>query len=75
MKILYRNKIAPINVCPGDSVVLTWNENWPGGRKEVLATAKITGDQAMVVDEAVLIETVFEGRRAIGGLVVERISE
>lgn len=38
---------------------------WPGDSK--------AEDKLMIVDEAVLFEAEFEGRRAFGGMVVEQV--
>lgn len=72
MKILDRQKIAPIWLSPGDTLVMTHTEPGFFGRKREIAKTTITADQLMMIDEAVLIETEFEGRRALGGLLLER---
>ncbi len=78
MKILDRRKLDNvIRLFAGDSLVLTHNETKHtanGTMTTELARTVITATQAMVVDEAVLFETAFEGRRALGGLVVEQQS-
>jgi hypothetical protein len=81
MKILDRRKIEPFHLMAGDSLIVMHTENKTGqvglfGRIKTttkeLARTTVTPTQAMTVDEAVLIETEFEGRRALGGLVLEK---
>lgn len=66
MKILGRNIFKPIHLMPGDSIAVTWK------CQTILCQHTVTAEQAMVMDEAVLIETIFEDRRALGGLVLEQ---
>ena len=70
MKILDRQKIHQIHLMAGDSLQVTYRDKETG--EIVLADRAITADQAMTVDEAILFEGEFEGRRTLGGMVVER---
>jgi hypothetical protein len=70
MKILDRQKIQQIHLMAGDSLQVTYRDKETG--EVVLADCAITADQAMTVDEAILFEGEFEGRRTLGGMVVER---
>ena len=70
MKILSRKMLDRIfHLCAGDSLNITWYNH---DHSEVLLTHTINATESMVVDEAVLFETVFEQRRALGGMVIER---
>jgi len=80
MKILDRQKIAPLHLMAGDSVAVTHVENLTPtdssgraiSRTRVLAKTVLDASQAMTVDEALLFETTFEDRRALGGMVLEQ---
>jgi hypothetical protein len=76
MNILSRNKFDPIALQIGDSLKIVWSETlgiWPWLHKKVLAehTFEAT-DKPMLIDEAVIFETMFENRRAFGGMIVEQ---
>jgi hypothetical protein len=52
----------------GDTLNVTYrNENG----EIVLVTSELNDSHAMTVDEAVLFSATFEGRRALGGMVLE----
>ena len=68
-KELSRKKFAPINLCAGDSLHLTYKDETG---ETILCETKIDAEQAMVIDEGVLFEALFEGRKALGGLVLEK---
>lgn len=70
MEILAREKISQIHLSPGDTLQLTYKDESSG--ETILAKTILADRHAMIVDEAVLFATVFEGRRALGGMVVER---
>lgn len=70
MQVLVRRKCdSPIHVLPGDSITVEWYRD-PNDRT-VIERHKIDASQAMVVTEVIIFTTVFEGRRAIGGMFVE----
>lgn len=68
MKIIGRNKIAPIHLSAGDTLVVSYTDN---KTEQVLCTKTLDAAQAMTVDEALLFETTFENRRALRGMVLE----
>ena len=69
VKELFRGKIAEVHLYPGDTLALTYTAP---NTTVVLAKHSITPEQAMTVDEAVLLECEVDGRRAMGGLVLEK---
>jgi hypothetical protein len=68
VKVLARNKTSPKVVIPGDSVRVY--VTYPDGSKEILSEASAT--TSFVYDEAVCFEGEFEGRKTLGGMVVEK---
>ncbi len=68
-KILGRGRFSPKHLAAGDSLVLSIRDRMG---EAYLAEAKIDAARAMTVDEGVLFETVFEERRALGGMVLEK---
>ena len=68
-KELARKTFTPINLCAGDSLHLTYKDETG---ETILCETKINAEQAMVIDEGVLFEAVYEGRKALGGLVLEK---
>jgi hypothetical protein len=78
MKILDRQKIDPINLMAGDTLAVEHVENVHDGTGRMIATRRVLAktvfdaSQAMIVDEALLFETEFEDRRALGGMVLEQ---
>lgn len=66
-KIKDRKKHDPIYVQPGDSIVYTYKE--PGQPDKVLMVDKI--EKWMTIDEVVVFRAEFEGREALGGLMLE----
>lgn len=77
MKILDRQKISPIFLMTGDTLMVTHDKHVydaSGQRIEAtkLASTTINAEQAMTVDEALLFEMIFEDRRALGGMVLEK---
>jgi len=68
-KVINRKKVAPICLLPGDTLSVTHHDE---KGETILVTTDICKTQAMVVDEAVLFEGNFEGKRALGGMVVEK---
>ena len=68
IEVLGREKFSPIVLIAGDALVLTFTDN---KNNEVLCRKTLTADHAMTVDEGVLFATVFENRRALGGMVLE----
>lgn len=69
-KILSRTKLdKTLHLMPGDTLHVTHIDT---GTETVLATHTLDASQAMQVDEAVLFEGEFEGRRALGGMVLEK---
>ena len=69
MEILSRKKVDPIHLSASDTLVVTYRDE--DGGETILVTADVA-THAMTVDEAVLFATTFEGRRALGGMVVEK---
>lgn len=69
MKILARDKIKPIHLTVGDTLAVTHTDETG---ETVLCQHSIDAGMAMTVDEAVLFSDQFEGRRALGGLIVEQ---
>lgn len=69
MNIFGRKKIGPFHLMPGDSVQLTWRDQ---NGKVLLIDKTVPTSHCMVVDEGVLFTTTFEGRRALGGMVLEQ---
>ena len=68
LKVLERKRLkTPIAMRAGDNFRLTWVPLV--GSKQVLLTTGVLA--AMIVDEVIVVETEFEGRRAILGGVVE----
>lgn len=68
MEILDRRKIDTIVLGVGDRLVLTHKDTQS---ETLLAKTTITATHAMTIDEALLFATEFEGRRALGGMVLE----
>lgn len=66
---LKREKFGPIHLWPGDTLQVTYRE--PDGEERVLVKSFFAKEQAMVITEALIFEGEFEGRRALGGLVLE----
>jgi hypothetical protein len=73
MQVLDRQTFAPIALCAGDTLIVSHIGDGWFGRKKVLCKTTVIAEQAMIFDEAVWFETVFENRRAMGGLVLEKI--
>lgn len=72
MKILAHNKIPRLHLAQGDTLAVVSRISGKSGYIETTLVEKtLKAEHAMVVDEAVLFETVFENRRALGGLVLE----
>jgi len=69
-KEIGRNYFQPIHLVAGDSLHVTYYRDETG--EVVLCEAKINAEQAMVVDEAMLFEAVYEGRKVLGGMVLEK---
>lgn len=67
LRVIKRRSIAPITLAIGDNIT---NETVPGN---ILQTTDITDTQVMTVNEAVLFESTFEGRRCIGGFILEAL--
>lgn len=66
---LKREKFAPVTLFPGDTLTIIWSE--PNtGIQQALVKTDIT--EEMTFDEGVLFQAVFEGRRALGGIVLEQ---
>ena len=63
MKILLRNKIHPVTVVSGDSIVLEYTDEY--GRKSEHAKQTIT--KAQTFDEVFLFSDVIDGKNALGG--------
>ena len=80
MEILDRQKITPITMVAGDKLHVTWDDNsyvkkWWWQEKKVpvrLAEFTLDIDNAMTVDEVILFADIFEGRRTLGGMVIEQ---
>lgn len=79
MKILNRSKIKPIQLCPGDSIRMIWKQETKSGwfskkktEEKILLEHIFTPEQGGIFDEAVLFETEFEGRKAYGGMILEK---
>lgn len=70
MEVLGRNKLNPIHLCAGDTLCVTHKDE---NVETVLCETTINASHAMTVDEAVLFADVFEGRRALGGMVLEKV--
>lgn len=68
-KELGRASFSPIHLCRGDSLRLTFNHD---GVDDVLVKTILCEEQEMVIDEGVLFEAEFEGRRVLGGFVLEK---
>lgn len=69
MKVLQRSKFArPFTLMVGDTLNVTYRDN---NGEVVLATSTLADSHAMTIDEAVLFETTFEERRALGGMLLE----
>lgn len=63
-----RQKLSyPVTVMPGDTICVTYRE---GETDHVLVEAPIT--RTASYDEALIIEGEFEGRPALGGILLER---
>lgn len=69
-KELKRETFTPIHLMQGDSLRLTWTE--PGRKEKILCKHTIDASQAMSIDEGILFEARFEGRRALGGITLEQ---
>lgn len=72
MKVLAREKFNPIYLIAGDSLCVRFRENGWFGKQKTLCETTITADYAGAYDEAVLFATEFEGRTALGGLVLKQ---
>ena len=71
MKILSRNKLRhPLYLGTGDTLKVTYSSNKTG--EQVLTTAQLNEADAMTVDEAVCFADNFEGKRTLGGFVIEK---
>lgn len=66
---LRRTKFRPIYLAAGDALQITWRDE--SGTETVLCEKRIGATQAMTITEGVLFEAVYDGRRALGGLVLE----
>ena len=66
-KEVFRKKHAPIYVAPGDKIAYTYKE--PGQPDIVLAVDTI--EKHMTLTEIVAFRCDFEGRQALGGLLLE----
>ena len=71
-KEIARRSFRPVYLAPGDSLQLTYTSDNDG--KTVLCGAQISAEQAMIIDEGVIFETTYEGRRALGGFALEQRS-
>lgn len=72
MNILSRKKLdRVIHLMAGDTLCVTHYDG--AGTEKVLCKHSTTAEQAMTIDESLLFETVFEGRRALGGMVLEQV--
>lgn len=69
-KELIRGKFAPRYLSAGDTLKLTFRQD--GLPDFDAVTHVLTADQAMIVDEGVLFQAIFEDRRALGALALER---
>lgn len=69
-EVLAREKFSEIRLLPGDSLQLTYTDNHTG--KVILVQEPITANSAMTINEGVLFYTVYEGRRALGGMALEK---
>jgi hypothetical protein len=68
MNVLRRQKLSvPAHVLPGDSIQVT--EHYADGTERVLVRETIAAPH--VFDEAAIFEAEFEGRYALGGLLIE----
>ena len=70
-KEVFRKKHDPIYCLPGDSIVYTYKD----GINPELVLAVDTIDKAICVDEIVAFRATFEGRDALGGLLLEQKSD
>lgn len=64
LKWLKKEKIAPINVLPGDSVTLSYRD--AAGQDHHAAYAQI--EKPMIIDEARIFTAEIENKDAIGGV-------
>lgn len=79
MRILGREKFDPIHLFAGDSIHFTFLQTvryrYLGvtlySKKEAFFEKTITADEDMIVDEGVVFSDLFEGRRALGAMMVE----
>lgn len=71
MQELGRNRFAPIHLAAGDTLIVSHQDE---RGETILVQAPISAAHAMTVDEAVLFVTMYEGRRALGGMVLEKVA-
>jgi hypothetical protein len=67
-KLLKRQKHPTIHVMAGDTIAVTVHDEKTGAKIDTI-NHEIT--RSMAVNESVIFEGEFEGRRALGGLIVE----
>jgi hypothetical protein len=69
-KQLARSKLRyPIHLCVGDSISVTHTDE--NGEK-ILCHTTVAEEHSMTVDEALIFAAEYEGRRALGGMVLEQ---
>lgn len=67
LRVLKRRSILPADLIEGARIT---NETGAG---DILQFTDITASQVMTANEAILFESTFEGRRCIGGFILEQV--
>lgn len=68
-KELCSKKINPIHLFPGDSIELTYKD---ATGTTILAETTLHADHSMTVDDVIFFEGVYDDRRSLGGMVLEK---
>ena len=61
-------KFDPIHLFAGDKFQVTWQDE---ANQTILCETEISVEQSMTFDETVIVQTEFNGRKAIGALILE----
>lgn len=67
-KEVFRTKHRPMDVLPGDKILYTYKD----GVNPEIVLAVDTIEKAMVINEVVVFRGEFEGREALGGLLLQQ---